>query len=375
MPKKIKQNEVQHPANSSKRVPGSSPEAVAEKRTRLAIVRCDTHAYWYGAFMDEVDPLVLAAYSDEAPTRESVHNYFKIVGDPKHLKIERVAGFVISKVYDRVADGEKGGLQYGTYPGRAIAFSETFRSHPKVCDTVEDLVEGVDAAFIADSSSPKDGTDHLELARPFLERGIPTFVDKPFAATLADAQEMVRLAEKNNAVVMSASILAHTETGKFFQRRFDEIGRCGYLLVKGVGPANGAVIHGLAAAQGLVGYGVEWVECMGSQALECILLYYSSGLEVVVLNAPQSVFSRECSFYCSAYSNRGAVHSPPIGDPEFLSGTRNIVCLFKQMLETGKPPIPYQHMLEPIAIMEAARTAQREGRRVALSEVWDHSVS
>ena len=349
-----------------------------KKEIRLAVVRCDTHAYWYGAFLDEVDTLTLATYSEEAPTRAAVHYYFQAVGDPRHLRTERVPGFVISKVFDRIPEKgvDKKGLpqlQYGTYPERALAFSKTFLSHPKVCDTIEETADDVDAAYIADSSSPGDGADHLELARPFLERGIPTFVDKPFASTLADAQEIIRLAKKNKTVVMNASILAHTEEGKFFRRRFDEIGGCGYLVVKGVGPGNSAVIHGLAAAQGLVGYGVEWVECMGSHELECILLCYPGGLEAVVLNAPNRVFPRTCSFFISAYSNRGVVHSPAIGDPEFPSGTRNIACLFKQMVETGKPPIPYEHMLEPIAIIEAARIAQKEGRRVALREVWNRS--
>ena len=100
----------------------------AEKKIRLAIVRCDTHAYWYGAFMDEVDPLIMATYSSDAPTREAVHNYFKAVGNPRALKIERVPGFVISKVYDRIPEkglDERGlpKLQYGTYPGRAKTFS------------------------------------------------------------------------------------------------------------------------------------------------------------------------------------------------------------------------------------------------------------
>ena len=347
-----------------------------QDKTRVAIVRCDTHAYWFGVFMDECDPLILATCSDDAPTRTSVHGYFKAGNNYKKLKIERVPGLVISKVYDRIPEhgvDDQGvpKLQYATYPERAIAFSETFLSRPKVCDTYEELLEDVDAAYIADSSSPGDGADHLELARPFLERGIPCFVDKPFAATLADAKEMIRLAQENNTVLMNASILAHTEVGKYFHRRFDEIGGCGYLVVKGAGPANGAVIHGLAAAQGLVGYGVEWVECMGSQPMECILLYYPSGLEAVVLNAPNAVFPQTCTFYCSAYSNQGVLHCPGIGDPEFHTGTRRIVELFKQMVDTGKPPIPYEHILEPIAIIEAARIAQKEGRRVALQEIYD----
>ncbi len=344
--------------------------------TRVAIVRCDTHAYWFGVFMDECDPLILAQYDDDAPTRASVHDYFKVVGDPRHLKIKRVPGFVISKVYDRIP--EKGldahgvpQLQYGTYPGRAKRFSETFLSHPKVCDNIAELMKGIDAAYIADSSSPGDGADHLELVRPFLEKGIPCFVDKPFASTLADAKEMVRLAKANGTALMTASILAHTDVGNLFHRRFDEIGQVGLIVVKGIGSANGAVIHGLGLAQGLVGYGVEWVECLGSIPQECMLLHYPNGLEAFVLNAPDAVFPRTCSFYCSAFSNQGAIHSPPIGDPEFHTGTRRIVELFRQMIDTGKPPIPYEHVLEPIAIIEASRIAQKEGRRVTLREVHE----
>ena len=127
----------------------------------------------------------------ESPTRTSVHNYFKDRNCYARLKIKRVPGFVITKVFDHLD------RLYGSYPGRAEEFSRTFLSRPTVCDNDEELLEDVDAAYIADSSSPGDGADHLELARPFLENGIPVFVDKPFASTFTDAKEMIRLAEEN----------------------------------------------------------------------------------------------------------------------------------------------------------------------------------
>ena len=344
-----------------------------QKKTRVALVRCDTHAYWFGAFMDEVDPLILYEDNEEAPTRACVHHYFKEHTCINRLRIERVPGFTITKVFDNIP--EKGRdddgrpiLQYGSYPGRAKELSRTFRSHPKVCATLEEMTEDVDAAYIADSSAPGDGSDHLELVRPFLERGIPCFVDKPIASTVADAKEIIRLAQENDTVVMSASILSHTKAGKLWRRRWDEIGDVKLLVVVGVGPANAAVIHSLGLAEGMVGYGVESVECVGAIPQECLLLHYPEGLEVVVLNS-QDVFPRTCSFRCSAYSKGGDLHSPLIGDPEFPTGTRRIVELFREMVDTGKPPIPREHILEPIAIMEAGRIAKNEGRRVELREV------
>ena len=344
-----------------------------EKKTRVALVRCDTHAYWFGAFMDEVDPLILYEDNEEAPTRACVHHYFKEHTCINRLRIERVPGFTITKVFDNIP--EKGRdddgrpiLQYGSYPGRAKELSRTFKSHPKVCETLEEMTEDVDAAYIADSSAPDGGSDHLELVRPFLEKGIPCFVDKPIAHTLDDAKAIIRLAQENNTMVMSASILSHTKVGKLYRRRWDEIGDVKLLVTVGVRSGNGSVIHTLGLAEGMVGYGVESVECVGRMPQECILLHYPDDLEVLLMNSPD-VFPRTCSFRCSAYSKEGDLHSPLIGDPEFHTGTQRIVELFKEMVDTGKPPIPYKHILEPIAIMEAARIAQREGRRVELEEV------
>lgn len=47
----------------------------------------------------------------------------------------------------------------------------------------------------------------LELAWPGLEQGKPTFINRPLAGSIADAEEIIRLAKKYDAPVMSASEL------------------------------------------------------------------------------------------------------------------------------------------------------------------------
>lgn len=47
----------------------------------------------------------------------------------------------------------------------------------------------------------------FELARPALEMGKPVFINRPFTATIADAEELIRLARSYDAPVMSASSL------------------------------------------------------------------------------------------------------------------------------------------------------------------------
>ena len=98
-------------------------------------------------------------------------------------------------------------------------------------------------------------------------------------------------------------------------------------------------------------------------------MHYKSGEEALVLNTSFNIFPDICSFYASAYSKRGAIHSPPMGDPEFITGGEVILKLFRKMVRTGKPVIPYESLLEKIAIVEAGRLAQTKKRRIYLKDI------
>jgi predicted dehydrogenase len=64
------------------------------------------------------------------------------------------------------------------------------------------LVGRVDAVSVAVPT-----VDHLAVARPFLEAGIAVLVEKPMAASGAEASEMVALAERSGAILAAG----HTE--------------------------------------------------------------------------------------------------------------------------------------------------------------------
>jgi predicted dehydrogenase len=64
------------------------------------------------------------------------------------------------------------------------------------------LLDRVDAVTVAVPTAA-----HLAVARPFLERGIHVLVEKPIAASLDEADELVRLAERSGAVLA----VGHTE--------------------------------------------------------------------------------------------------------------------------------------------------------------------
>ena len=66
-----------------------------------------------------------------------------------------------------------------------------------------ELVDQVDAAIV----STRDGAKHLEHARPLLEAGTPVLIDKPLAASVEHARELLETAEKNSALLLSCSAL------------------------------------------------------------------------------------------------------------------------------------------------------------------------
>ena len=129
------------------------------------------------------------------------------------------------------------------------------------------------------------------------------------------------------------------------------------------------IIHGIALALNLFGKGVEWVEAMGRLPLEFFHLHLHNGIEIIILNASIDVFPESCSFYASAYSKFGAVHSGPIGDPEFIGGAEKIVRMFQEMVKTGTTPVDYRDFIEHIAVVEAGRISQEKGSRVYLKDM------
>ncbi|MBI2301354.1 MAG: Gfo/Idh/MocA family oxidoreductase [Armatimonadetes bacterium] len=330
---------------------------MADRPFRIAVLRCDTHAYWYGPQAFACDPLRLQQHNYVC------HHYFTDVYSPSAWTIPHVDGFELACCWDY--EREKAERYAATFPGDARAV-----------DTPEAATEGVDAAFIADCND--EGADHLALARPFLERGLPVFVDKPFARTLADAQELVRLSREHDTPLMSASLLGFSAPMTQFRLRFAELARVSLIVAKGVGPGLAAIIHGVALAQGLYDRALnddpagaaESVEALGDLELEVMKVRYADGREALILNMSIDHFPRSCTFYASAYGKGGAIHSGPCGDFEFMTGGEVILRMFGEMIETRRPPVPYDALLEKIAIVEAGRVAQAEHRKVQIGEVW-----
>jgi len=92
--------------------------------------------------------------------------------------------------------------------GEDQAVSEAVRDK---CGTVimtpEEMLGNVDAVMV----TSRDGALHAKYARPFIEAGIPAFVDKPLTREVEDAVELMRLAKEKGVPIVGGSSLKYPE--------------------------------------------------------------------------------------------------------------------------------------------------------------------
>jgi len=73
-------------------------------------------------------------------------------------------------------------------------------------ETVDALIAGADIDAVAIATpSPT----HAELARTFLERGVPVYVEKPMALSVSDAEDLVRISREKKLPLMVGHLLIY----------------------------------------------------------------------------------------------------------------------------------------------------------------------
>lgn len=70
-----------------------------------------------------------------------------------------------------------------------------------VAGSLEELVDTVDAVMI----TSRRGSEHVAQAMPFIEKGMPLFIDKPFTSDLAEARELALALQQRNCPVLGGS--------------------------------------------------------------------------------------------------------------------------------------------------------------------------
>jgi virulence factor len=211
-----------------------------------------------------------------------------------------------------------------------------------------DMIGKVDGMLI----EAVDGSVHLERAKPFIEAGIPCYVDKPFACSVADAKAMVELAEKKKLPIFSSSSL------RYATEVVDYAADAKHGKVLGAstfGPASthernpGFFHYGVHAVEilyTLMGPGCERVTCAHTKDADVATGTWKDG-RVATIRGNRAGGS---SFGFTAFAEKGP-YTAAVGTGVIY---RELLKRVVEMFQTGKAPVPAATMIEIVAFMEAA---------------------
>lgn len=232
-------------------------------------------------------------------------------------------------------------------------------------DRMEDLFDRVDAVLILSLC----GAAHLPRARPFLEAGIPTFVDKPFTCSVSDAREIIRLANENDTLILNASGLRFSEQALRIRQNEHQFGR-----------TVGAVTYGPSKRAdgnpGLFHYGIHSVELLFEllgTGCESVTAVASDGGEVVTGRWSDGRIG-------TVRGNREG--ATPYGFVAFCENTvvsenvstrfayRNLCQAIVASVKSGVPAVRHESSLQVVQFIEAAlQSEQQDGASILLAEV------
>ncbi|HEX2033182.1 MAG TPA: Gfo/Idh/MocA family oxidoreductase [Chloroflexota bacterium] len=250
-------------------------------------------------------------------------------------------------------------------PERVPRFVEQLRRYGvQILERPEDLLGKVDAVLV----EANDGMVHRERALPFIEAGLPVFVDKPFACSVADARAIVAAARRRQVPLLSSSSLRWDLPVQDVLARREELGRVTGADAFAPGaqhPRNPGFfhygVHAVELVYTLMGTGCRRVRCVRTDGADVALGEWADGRLATV----RAVRDGAHRIGFTAITEQQVVQGTSSG-----YGYREQLQRIVRMCQTGEWPLPEAALVEPVAFQEAALLSMdRDGAPVELAEV------
>ena len=235
--------------------------------------------------------------------------------------------------------------------GETDEFAQSAMQKGNIPTQVKNPVEmiGKIDALIVDHRHPKY---HLEAARPFVEAGIPTFVDKPFCYRTSEGKDFLQMAKSKGTPVSSYSSIAHSSATFDMKEQIGEMGEILQVVRTGTADLDskygGIFFYGVHIVQPLLymfGDDVEEVKVTRNGVTGNAGLKFSSGVFATLV------------FKQKAYGWETFVETPKQfvelkSRVEESDPPKNYADMV-EMFRTGKEPRSHQSILNCVSVLEA----------------------
>ncbi|MFM7322155.1 MAG: Gfo/Idh/MocA family protein [Armatimonadota bacterium] len=220
----------------------------------------------------------------------------------------------------------------------------------------EALIGKVDAVMV----ESQQGSKHLEHALRFLRAGLPVYVDKPFAGSLAEADAMLAEAERAGLPLMSCSALRYDPTVVAARAACESLGPI--LAVDAWTPAalhpgnpgmSHYAIHGLEMLYALLGPDCREVSMTFTPVGEVVAGVWESGHVSTV----RGIRTGHAGMGFTAHHEKGRQTHVVAGSTFYTRMLEAVVGMFA----SGASPIPRGELRGIVAFMDAAERSRLAG--------------
>lgn len=218
----------------------------------------------------------------------------------------------------------------------------------QVLSSMEELIEKSDVLIVL---SPDNPEKHVELCRLPLASGKPTYVDKTFAPTLAQAEQIFAMAQEGHTPCYSSSALYYAEEYQAPRAKAVEM-----IDSWGPGRFEHYSVHQLEPIVSLIPDEPVRVQSIGTADYPTVLVEFAGGQRAKV-----AVWPTNAGFGMNlGYRDGTGGHIDVTSN--FWEGCIKAMADF---FNHPQPPVPHQNTLRVIAIIDAAmRALQRPGEWV-----------
>lgn len=222
----------------------------------------------------------------------------------------------------------------------------------EVVDSIDALLGRVDAVLM----ESVDGRRHLAEARQVFSAKKPVFIDKPIAASLADAVEIFELARESGTPCFSASALRYGPAVRAAstQDAVGDILGCATYSPCELEPHHADLfwygVHGVETLLAIMGTGCESVARTQAEGTELVVGVWKDGR----IGTFRGTRTGPHVYGATLYGSKRVEHV--VG----FDGYKALVLEIATFFRSQQPPVSAEETLELFAFMEAADESKRQ---------------
>lgn len=222
---------------------------------------------------------------------------------------------------------------------------------PNIVAEPTDVIGHVDAVII-----PTDkGHEHVERARPFIEAGLPIFIDKPMTDNTNDLQQFIAW-HKQGKPFLSTSCMRYADEYVDLRNRVSEVGELRLIIHTMVKSWERYGIHALEAVYPFLPSG-GWRHVINSGDTEHAMVHvrHDSGVEVILPVITDMVGGYA---HMHVYGTDGMLQAHMLDS--FHAFKAQLVA-FVDYLRTGRSPVDFNETVELMKVIIAGIQSREQG--------------